>query len=174
MTIRSLISGVFVLVAATTVAQSQQPNQIGSFREWNAYTFTSAEAKACFVASQPTGSKYSQNISGRDSVFLFVTMWVASDPTKSIQNEVSAIIGYPFKPESNVTADIDGKKFSMFTRADNAWFNDRNSEATFIEAMKAGNTMTIQGSSGRGTVTTDTYSLSGVTAALEAITKACP
>ena len=173
MTIRSLISGVFALVAATTVAQSQEANPIGSFREWDAYTSTSPEAKACFIASQPTGSKYSQNISGRDPAFLFVTMWTASDPTKSVQNEVSTIIGYPFKPESNVTADIDGKKFSMFTREDNAWFNDRNSEAAFIEAMKAGNTLTIQGSSGRGTITTDTYSLSGATAALEAIAKAC-
>lgn len=173
MIIRSLISGLLAFIGTTTVALSQEPSPIGSFREWNAYTFAGSDVKACFIASQPTSSKYSQNISGRDPVFLFVTMWVASDPTKSVQNEVSAIIGYPFKPSSNVTADIDGKKFTLFTRADNAWFNDRNSESAFVEAMKAGNTMTIQGSSGRGTITTDTYSLSGVTAALEAIAKAC-
>ena len=72
-----------------------------------------------------------------------------------------------------MTVDIDGIKFSMFTRQDNAWFSDRSGEAAFVEAMKAGNTMIVQGTSGRGTVSTDNYSLAGVTAALEAIAKAC-
>jgi hypothetical protein len=40
--------------------------------------------------------------------------------------------------------------------------------------MKSGNNMTVEGTSGRGTVTTDTYSLSGVTAGLDAIAKECP
>ena len=174
MIIRSLISGVFVLVAATTVASSQDASEIGSYREWKAYAFSSAQEKSCYIASQPQDKKYSQNISGRDPVFLLVTTRVATDPTKSIQNEVSAIIGYPFKPASKVTVDVDGKKFTMFTRADNAWFEDRKVEATFIEAMKAGNTMIVQGTSGRGTVSTDTYSLAGVTAGLKAIANACP
>ncbi len=174
MIIRTLISGVFVLVAATTVASSQKASEIGSYREWKAYAFSSAQEKSCYIASQPQDKKYSQNISGRDPVFLLVTTRVATDATKSIQNEVSAIIGYPFKPDSKVTVDVDGKKFTMFTREDNAWFDDRSVEATFIDAMKAGNSMTVQGTSGRGTVSTDTYSLAGVTAGLKAIASACP
>ena len=43
-----------------------------------------------------------------------------------------------------------------------------------VEAMKAGNKMTVEGRSGRGTVTTDEYSLSGVTAGLNAVAEACP
>jgi len=91
-----------------------------------------------------------------------------------VRNEASAIIGYTFQPDSDVTVDIDGQKFKMFTREDNAWFNDRNSEAAFIEAMKAGTTMVVKGTSSRGTVIDDTYSLSGVTAGLDAIAKGCP
>lgn len=174
MTIRSLISGVFILFAATSVALSQSAEPIGSFSAWKAYAFTDSGVKACYIAAQPQSSKYSQEISGRDPAFLFVTVWSSSDPAKGVRNEISTIIGYPFKPESSVTVEIDGQKFTMFTRADNAWFTDRNTEAAVVEAMKAGSTMSIQGSSGRGTITTDTYSLSGVTAGLNAIASACP
>jgi hypothetical protein len=174
MAIRSLISSAFVLLATTTLALSQAATPIGSFRNWNAYTYTDAEGKSCYIASQPESSKYSQEVSGRDPAFFLVTTRVASDSAKSVRNEASTIIGYAFRPESSVTVDIDGRSFTMFTREDNAWFNDRNSEAAFIEAMKAGTTMSVQGTSGRGTVTTDTYSLSGVTAGLDAVAKECP
>lgn len=174
MTVRTLISGAFILLATTTFALSQAPTELGSFRQWNAYTYTDAEGKSCYIASQPQSSKYSQDISGRDPAFFLVTTRTSPDAAKSVRNEASTIIGYPFKPESNVSVDIDGKKFTMFTREDNAWFNDRNSEAVFIEAMKAGTTMTVEGTSGRGTVSTDTYSLSGVTAGIDAIAKECP
>jgi hypothetical protein len=40
--------------------------------------------------------------------------------------------------------------------------------------MRAGSTMVVKGTSARGTRTTDTYSLKGVSAALDAIDKACP
>ena len=174
MTVRSLISGAFLLAVSATAALAQAPSPLGSFRNWNAYTHTDGEGKSCYIAAQPQSSKYSREISGRDPAFFLITTRVASDPAKSVKNEASTIIGFPFKPESTVTVDIDGKKFTMFTREDNAWFNDRASESSFIEAMKSGNAMTIEGTSGRGTVATDTYSLAGVTAGLDAIAKGCP
>ncbi len=39
--------------------------------------------------------------------------------------------------------------------------------------MKAGSNLVVKASSSRGTDTTDTYSLSGFTAAYNAISKAC-
>ncbi len=174
MTIRSLMTGAFILAVSVTAALAQAPSPLGSFRNWNAYTHSDAEGKSCYIATQPQSSKYSREISDRDPVFFLITTRVAGDASKSIRNEASTIIGYPFKPDSTVTVDIDGKKFTMFTREDNAWFNDRASEANFIAAMKSGTSMNVEGMSGRGTVTTDTYSLSGVTAGLDAIAKECP
>lgn len=174
MTARTLISGAFILVVSMTAAMSQTAEPIGTFRDWNAYTFTDSEGKSCYIASQPQSSDYSQEISGRDPAFFLVTTRISSDPAKTVRNEASTIIGYPFAPDSSVTVDVDGQEFTMFTREDNAWFNDRDSEAAFIEAMKAGITMTVEGKSGRGTVTTDKYSLSGVTAGLDAVAEACP
>jgi hypothetical protein len=174
MTVRLAFSGAFILAVFATAALAQAPSPLGSFRNWNAYTHSDGEGKSCYIAAQPQSSKYSREISGRDPAFFLITTRVASDPAKSVKNEVSTIIGFPFKPDSTVTVDIDGKKFTMFTREDNAWFNDRASESSFIEAMKGGNSMTVEGTSSRGTVTTDTYSLAGVTAGLDAVAKGCP
>ena len=174
MTVRTLIPGALILIASATVALAQEAKPIGSFRDWNAYTFSGSGEKSCYIASRPQSSEYSQEISGRDPAFFLITTRIASDPSKTVRNEASTIIGYPFKAESSVTVDVDGQKFTMFTQGDNAWFNNRNDEANFITAMKAGNSMTVEGMSGRGTITTDKYSLSGVTAGLDAVAKECP
>ena len=46
-------------------------------------------------------------------------------------------------------------------------------DRAIVAAMKAGRQMIVRGTSTRGTLTTDTYSLSGFSAALAAIDKAC-
>jgi hypothetical protein len=40
--------------------------------------------------------------------------------------------------------------------------------------MQKGHSLIVKGTSRRGTNTTDTYSLQGVTAALESVAKECP
>ncbi len=160
------------LIASTSWAAAQAPTSIGAFKAWNAYVSNDANGKTCFAASQPQSSKYSRSISRRGDTFFMIT----TIPSKSIHNEASTIIGFPFKAGSDVTANVDGTDFKMF-------FNDAagqtswavpDTEPTLIEAMKKGSKMTVSSMSGRGTEVTDSYSLSGVTAALDAVTKECP
>ncbi len=66
--------------------------------------------------------------------------------------------------------DIDGKKFSMFTRGQNAWLENPAEEATVVDAMKTGQGMKVSAISRRGTQTSYAYSLSGVTASIGDIT----
>ena len=56
---------------------------------------------------------------------------------------------------------------------DSAWASTSEGDQKLIKAMKAGSTMVVVGYSSRDTKTTDTYSLSGFTAAYNAISKAC-
>jgi hypothetical protein len=125
----------------------------------------------CFIASQPQDSKYQpNNVSSRDPVFFMITRV----PAKNINNEASTIIGYPFADNVKVTVEIDGgSKFTMFTEKDSAWIENRDQESELIAAMQKGNRMVVVGKSRRGTLTTDTYSLSGISAALDAIAKEC-
>ena len=172
MNARTLIMAASLLAAVVAVAPAQAATSIGTFRQWGAYTSSDANGKMCFVASQPQDSKYQpNNVSARDPVFFMVT----SIPGKNIRNEASTIIGYPFADNVKVTVQIDGgNQFTMFTDKDGAWIEDRGQEAGLISAMRGGNRMVVTGQSRRGTVTTDTYSLAGISAALEAIGKECP
>lgn len=159
------------LVASTSWAAAQAPSPVGTFKAWSAYVSDDAGGKTCFAASQPTNSKYSRSISSRGDTFFMIT----TIPSKSIRNEASTIIGFPFKAGSDVTANIDGTDFKMF-------FNDAAGETSWavpdqepalIEAMKKGTKLTISSVSSRGTQVSDFYSLSGVTAAIDAVTKEC-
>ena len=162
------VAGMAALVTTTTPALSA--SSIGSFKQWNAYTSTESDGKMCFIASQPTDSKYSQTVNGRDPVFFMIT----TIPAKNIKNEASTVIGYPFADNGKVTVSIGDASFTMFTDKDSAWIENPSQEPDLIAAMRKGITMTVQGTSRRGTVSTDTYSLSGISAALDAIAKECP
>ena len=106
---------------------------------------------------------------------------------RKVRNEVQTLVGYPMKPTTDSffhQAIVDGKAYPMKSIADDpatnivdseaAWLASTDDEAGFVTALKAGSRLTVKGTSGRGTETTDTYSLSGFTAAMQAIDTACP
>ncbi|HVX73439.1 MAG: invasion associated locus B family protein [Devosia sp.] len=106
---------------------------------------------------------------------------------RKVRNEVQTLIGYPMQPTSasfTHSADIDGKAWPMKSIPDDpstaikddeaAWLASMDDEPGFVAALKKGSKLVVHGTSSRGTKTTDTYSLSGVTAAMDAIDKACP
>jgi len=158
--------------AAAAPAAGSGPSPVGTFNSWSAYTSAEGGAKTCFAATQPTGSKYSKPNVKRGDAFFMIT----SIPSKNIRNEASTIVGYAFKAGSDVVVDIDGQKFKMFfndSTAETSWAVP-DQEAALIAAMKKGTKMSVTATSGRGTEITDAYSLSGITAALNAVAKECP
>jgi hypothetical protein len=54
-----------------------------------------------------------------------------------------------------------------------AWAPDETADRALVQAMAAGRQMVVRGTSSRGTLTTDTYSLSGFTRAHQEINRAC-
>jgi hypothetical protein len=106
---------------------------------------------------------------------------------RKVRNEVQTLVGYPMKPTTNSffhQAIVDGKAYPMksipddpatnITDSEAAWLASTDDEAGFVTALKGGTQLQVKGTSGRGTETTDTYSLAGVTAAMAAIDAACP
>ena len=86
---------------------------------------------------------------------------------------ISVEAGYTYKQGSDVTVLIGGATFTLYTDGGYAWADDAKTDRALIENMKRGRSMVIKGISSRGTITTDTYSLVGFTAAYGAIGKAC-
>ncbi|MCU0838077.1 MAG: invasion associated locus B family protein [Rhodospirillales bacterium] len=144
-----------------------QPQEIGRFGDWTAFTDGSGPKKICFIGSSP--KKAEGAYTARGQTYMLIT----HRPAEKAVGEVSVEAGYAYKAGSDVAADIDGKSFKLFTQGGNAWAQNAQADRALVQALRAGKQLVVKGTSSRGTLTTDTYSLTGFTAAYDAITKAC-
>jgi invasion protein IalB len=150
-------------------AGANQPKLIEQFGDWGAYSGGRAGAKVCFALAKPSSSQTNPPNRPRDPAYFFLT----SRPADNVRNEVSVVIGYPFRPNSEATAEVGATKFSMYTESDGAWIKDSSEEARLVDAMRKSPELVIKGVSGRGTQTTDRYSLKGLSQALDRINQEC-
>ncbi len=153
--------------AGTAPVLAAGPKQLGTFGPWSAHALVEASGKTCYMYGEPKSStgKYKR----RDETFIQIT----HRPAEGARNQVSVTAGYTYRRDSEVDVDIDGRAFALFTDRDTAWAREKRDDAALVAAMKAGRAMIVRGTSARGTLTTDTYSLKGFTAAHTAIGKAC-
>ncbi len=169
--VRITLISVLTLAAAGLVpgiaAAQQDVADIGAFKDWKAQTFKEGGKQVCTMWSEPSGSE--GDYKKRGPVYIFVT----HRPYANRLDEISVNIGYTFKKAAPVNVTIGGTEYALFSKGDTAWPRTSREDRRLVRAMRAGSKMTISGVSGRGTKTTDTFSLSGFTAAYNAITKAC-
>jgi len=157
-----LAANATMAVAIPQVASAQTPTVIKQHNAWGAYTYKDANAgKICYVLSIPTVKEPTDRNHG-DVFFL-----VSQKPDGSVGFEPQVEVGYPLKEDASVQVTVDGKTFNMFAKGNNAWVRDVAQEPALVAAMRAGSSMKVSGQSSRGTKTSYTYSLSGVTAALK-------
>ncbi len=163
-----ILAAVAAMFSLCGTAQAAKPKSLlKNPGAWGAFSLKEGKGRACYMAGQPNDSKPT-NVR-RDPIWVLVT----HRPYKKIKGEVGVYVGYPLKPGSTVTVDVDGKTFKLYTVDDTAWVEKPKTEATLVSAMRAGRKMIIKGTSKRGTNTTDTYSLKGFTRAHKAINRAC-
>jgi invasion protein IalB len=163
------VRAVLVLIAAmlmTTSALAQDVKLLETFRDWSVYAAT-GNPKVCFAVSKPTSSNPS-NVK-RGPILFYISQW----PEDKVVNEISVKMGYPFSEGAKATVTVGSAKFELFTKDEGAFVEKPDEETKLIEAMKAGNSMKIDGTSSRGTKTSDAYSLLGISDALARVAKDC-
>ncbi len=156
-----------IIWASFPALAAESPVLLGTFGDWKAYRFHDGRGQVCFMSSQP--QKQEGKFTKRGEVFLFVTH-SAADGTKDV---VSVSAGYPYKENVDVTLKANGRSFALFTQGETAWAREKSADAAISEAIRKGATLTVKGTSKRGTLTTDTYSLKGSGDAYKAISKEC-
>ena len=150
-------------------ARADAPVSMGTFEDWEAFSYQSAGAPVCYVFSVPKKTETAKKIAKRDPVYFLVTDF----PGRKIKGQVSTIIGYPFKESSTVTVKIDDQSFDLYTSGDTAWAAAADVEAKVVKALKTGKSLSVTGTSWKGTQTTDSYSLAGIVKAMEKIDTTC-
>jgi len=154
---------------AAPVPGGGHPNLLGQFGDWGAYAAASGGGKVCYALATPSSTRTNPPNKPRDPTYLFIS----TRPSENVHNEVSVIIGYQLKADSEVHIEIGNNKFVMYTKADGAWISNAAEEARMVETMRKGADIVVSGTSSRGTQSTDRYSLKGLSQALDRTAKEC-
>lgn len=163
-TMRGLISTIFMLCTVAAAAPAfAQATAVGQHRDWGTYSYQSDNGKVCYVMSVPKEKQPSSLDHG--DIFFFVSQ----KPGQNVAYEPQFIVAYDLQQNSKVTVSVGDRSFSMFTQGKSAWLENAAEEPQLIAAMKAGADMKVAAKSGRGNDTSYTFSLLGLTAALDSI-----
>jgi hypothetical protein len=152
-----------VVLGFCGAAQAQSVRLIGDYRDWSAYSASEGAGALCFAMSKPT--QVTPIPDGYTAGYLYLT----NRPGEGIRNEFNLVAGFNFAPDSQATVTVSGQSFELFTENDAAWLLDPARGDSLATAIRAGSTLTVDGTSDRGIRVTQVFSLSGATAASRAI-----
>ncbi|WGS20911.1 MULTISPECIES: invasion associated locus B family protein [unclassified Bradyrhizobium] len=154
---------------AAAAAGGAEPTLIGQYGTWGAYTASPNGKKVCFALAKPSSSKTNPPNRPRDPAYAFVS----TRPAEKVVNEVSVMIGYTLKPGSESTLQVGGGTYAMYTQGDGLWIKNAAEEERMVEAMRKSGEATVKAVSAKGTETTDTFSLKGLSQALDRLAHDC-
>ena len=156
----------FGFAAAAPVA-AQGTKVVNTFTAWTKYSHTGDPGDICFITSQPRETKPTDV--ERDRANFYVSSWA----TDGIRNQVSVLLGDELDDEAEIDVRIGSRSFKLHAKDGKGFVGDPTDELQLIDAMKRGSFMTVTARTKDGTETTDTYSLIGVTAAVNALANGC-
>lgn len=164
---RAATLATLLALSLATPALAQSARVLGDFRDWSSYAADDGSGTICFAMSRPKTTEPTPT--GLGDAYLYVS----DRPAESVAGEFNVVAGYTFQTGSRATASVGGEEFALFTQGDAAWLDDAGQAANLAAAIRAGSTLVITGTAADGTAITQSYSLSGATAAQQAVGAEC-
>jgi hypothetical protein len=147
--------------------QQGSAEQLGQSGAWTAYRAQDGTGQVCYLVGEP------EKTEPAGAARRPPTAMVTHRPGEKIANVVSFVEGYSLKPGSDVSIDIGGSKFDLFTMDDAAWARTAELDRMIVTTLAKAKRVVVRGEPQKGPSTTDTYALSGFPKALALIDKAC-
>lgn len=141
------------------------PALVSQYGDWGVYVANS-KGKICYALAEPKSRAPKLN---RDPAYLFVS----TRPAENVRNEISVVVGFAIKEGSDATVEVGNMSFPFYTKNDSAWIKNAAEEGQAVDAMRAGQSAVVKGTSSKGTQSTDTYSLKGLSQALDRVAQDC-
>ena len=151
-------------------AKAEAPKVLGEYGDWTAYYYRDNSGPVCYMASAP--KKDEGKYTSRGDIYVVVT----HRPNEKSYDVITVNAGYTYKQASAVKIKIGAQTFGeddLFTNGGKAWAVSADTDKKIVNAMKRGIRMIIVGTSSKGTLTKDTYSLDGFSSAYKAISNKC-
>lgn len=158
-------------LAGSVLAQEESTNRVAANTDWS--VFVEDDPQECWAVSAPketVNTRDGQVVSVRRGEIL---LFVFYRPGAGVQGQVTFTGGYPFAGGSTAELAIGGTTYQLFTEGEWAWPATPEDDAQIVAAMKRGADAVLTARSARGTVTRDTFSLLGFTAAVEEAASRC-
>ena len=160
------------LALMATIALGQEStNQVAANTDWS--VFVEDDPTECWAVSTPKETVNTRDgnvVAVRRGDILLFTFY---RPSAGVAGQITFTGGYPFASGSNVEMEIGSDTFSLITDGEWAWPETPEEDARIMAAMKNGAQAVLTARSSRGTVTQDTFSLLGYTAATEDAEQRC-
>jgi len=156
-----------IALLLTVPASAQAVRLIGEFQSWAAYSATESTGPVCFALARPT------EVTPQPDEFTGAYLYLTHRPSQGVRNELNLVAGFNFAPDTPATASVGGQTFELFTSKDAAWLLNPNQNDNLAGALRAGSTVVVEGTSDRGIKVSETFSLSGATAASRAMEGGC-
>jgi hypothetical protein len=140
--------------------------EIGKAGAWGIFTNGEGRSKNCIMA-QPA-ERLPKGLT-RDPAHLFITMrqGEASKP------EFSLLTGYPLKQGTEAQLNVGSVVFAGVGENKTVWLKNPAEENRFIGELRKANSLSVKGTSLRGNDTTDRFTMTGFSQALERAQKEC-
>ena len=167
-----------LLCSSATASAEETTNLVARHTDWS--VFVGKGPKECWAVTAP---KESANTRDGKKVTVRrgnIALFVFNRPDSDVKGQVTFTGGYPFANNLIIKLDLDGVTYDLrpepmaeSPKDEWAWPPSPADDAKIIAAMKRGAKAVVTAQSERGTVTKDTFSLNGFTAAVKDAEKRC-
>ena len=149
-----------------------QATLLGQFGDWGAYTASPGGSKVCFALAKPASMV--DTPANRRTAANPVYMFISTRPGEKVKDEVSVLVtGYQLKGNTEATVTVGSANFAMYTQNEGAWVKNAAEESQLVDALRKGQDVVIKATTAKGTKTTDTFSLKGISQALDRVAQEC-
>jgi invasion protein IalB len=157
------------LCITPSFAQVKPPvsQAVTQFADWAVFISTTAKGKVCYAASPPK-TRLPKDLK-RDPAFIMIS----TRPAEKIINEISIQNGFASKIDVDAVLTIGAASYPLFTKGEGAWVKLPADEPKLLVNLKTAATFTVKSTSLKGNALTDSYSLSGLSQALEKVAQEC-
>jgi len=164
---RRLTLSALLITLALPASVQADPTLQGSFGDWSVYSRYQGSQKTCYIYSSAK-TKSPSNVRHGDIHFL-VANWKSGAATE----QPSFMADFNLRKERPPTVSIGGQKFDMYVSLNEGFIAEYSDERNLVNQMRAGSTMKVAAVSSRGTNVNYTFSLRGISAALDKASSAC-
>ena len=143
------------------------PEQVATYKDWFVYTNGEGAERVCYAVTTPKDRSPTSVTHG--DVYVMIATWANGAATE----QPSFMAGYSLRDAPDPEVRIGSSRFEMFAAGNEGFVESTEDEQRLVAAMRRGADMRLSAMSERGTATDYTFSLLGVSNALDRAAQAC-